>query len=133
MKECAEKSSTIAMKGCIREPLIKIEPRNCIPDELHLFIRTSDVFLSLLFTHLIRTDKNKIVILPREGTLQCGINFSVRLTESSQNSNSTSSFKFTAINRNESLIVLKRLLQCFDELISSEIAQSLAKLWIVTK
>ena len=142
MKECAEKRSPIAMKGCIRAPLIEIEPRNCVPDELHLFLRISDVLLRTFFSELIRMDKKNNVTLSSEGSLlqksvkkirSFGINFSVWLiSEGSQISNSRSSFEFTAINRYERLKVLKRLPQSFDELISSEIATSLAKLWIVS-
>jgi hypothetical protein len=51
------------MKGCIRTPLTEIEPRNCVPDELHLFLGISDVLLHTFFTELIRMDKKNNVTL----------------------------------------------------------------------
>jgi hypothetical protein len=108
MKACVKERGSSA-KGCINPPLIEIEPRNCVPDELHLFLRISDVILRTLFTELIRTDKsNKIAMSSERSLVQKSvkiitsfrINFSVWLTENSPNSRSC--FEFTAINRNES-------------------------------
>jgi hypothetical protein len=136
MKACVKERGSSA-KGCINPPLIEIEPRNCVPDELHLFLRISDVILRTLFTELIRTDKsNKIAMSSERSLVQKSvkiitsfrINFSVWLTENSPNSRSC--FEFTAINRNERLKVIKGLPQYFDELLSLQVAPSLAKLWM---
>ena len=42
------------VKGCVKPPLFEIEPENCVIDELHLFLRISDVLFEILFAELQR-------------------------------------------------------------------------------
>jgi hypothetical protein len=131
MKECLKKRGSSA-KRYINPSLIEIELRNCVPDELHHFLGISDVILCTLFTQLIRTDKNKKVATSSElNVLQRSvkitrnfwINFNVCLTDNTPNSRS--GFEFTAK-------VIKGIPWYFDELLSSQIAPSLVKLWMVS-
>ena len=38
MKMCEKQKGFESKKGCVRPPLIEIEPKDCVVDELHLFL-----------------------------------------------------------------------------------------------
>ena len=139
MKQCVIKKSIDEKKGCINLPLFEIEPQQCVPDELHMLLRISDVLFRSFFGYTIYLDKrNKTHRNIDSGLLQksvklvkgFGITFSVWMCE---NNKSNTAFEFTPLNRNERLKVLQSLPQYFDELLSDELAGPLAKLWGVSK
>ena len=49
MKKCRKAKGIDKVKGCVNPPLLEIEPRNCVIDELHLFLRISDVLFENFF------------------------------------------------------------------------------------
>ena len=138
MKQCVITKSLDGKKGCINLPLLEIEPQQCVPDELHMLLRISDVLFRSFFGHMIALDKKsktqrniESFLLQRSVKLVrgLGISFNVWLCD---NNKSNTVFEFTALNRNARLKVLKGLPQHFDELLSDELAGPLAKLWGVS-
>ena len=56
MRKCINEKTVDKKKGCINPPLLNIEPRDCVVDELHLFLRITDVLFDNLFVELCRLD-----------------------------------------------------------------------------
>ena len=101
-------------KGCNHLPLIKLDPDNIIPDELHLLLRITDVLLHNLISAAKIEDKK---ISPRGGCLElkdgpmikalidsiqsCGITFNIWEKDGN--------FEFTSIMGDEKKKLLKML------------------------
>ena len=49
MKMCEKQKGVESRKGCVRPPLIEIEPKDCVVDELHLFLRITLIMYLLGF------------------------------------------------------------------------------------
>ena len=49
MKRCLQLKTVDGKKGCKHPPLIEIEPKDCVVDELHLFLRISDILINNFF------------------------------------------------------------------------------------
>ena len=82
-------------KGCINPPLLNIEPRDCVVDELHLFLRITDVLFDNLFVELCRLDNVSTVHkngtddhVERASRFVChmGISFKITFTDGVENS-----------------------------------------------
>ena len=139
IKKCVRGKKAEIKKGCINQPLIEIEPQNSIPDELHLFLRITDVIFYTLFGHLIALDnKSRVHRTESSGHLQAGVQFVRRLGISfnvwmceDKQSKSRSAFEMTALNRNERLKILKNFPVLFDKILPQNVAVPLAKLWVV--
>ena len=58
MKECVKQKGIDKKKGCIDLPLIDIEPKNCVPDELHLFLRITDIIFNSLLKSWLNLTTN---------------------------------------------------------------------------
>ena len=43
MRKCRRTKGIDQVKGCVNPPLVQIEPKDCVLDELHLFLRITDV------------------------------------------------------------------------------------------
>ncbi len=56
MRNCVRMKDIDKSKGCIHVPLIHIEPKYCVVDELHLLLRITDVLIENLFAELYRLD-----------------------------------------------------------------------------
>ncbi len=52
MRKCRMAKGIDKVKGCVKPPLFEIEPENCVIDELHPFLRISDVLFENLFAEL---------------------------------------------------------------------------------
>lgn len=139
MKECVKQKGIDKKKGCIDLPLIDIEPKNCVPDELHLFLRITDIIFNSLFEELVKLDhKSKVHKAGESDHVQravrnvrrLGISFNVWMSEGTPGKHSRSALEMTPLNRNERLKVLKNLPSNFDDLLPNSTAVSLAKLWM---
>ncbi len=139
MRNCVKMKDIDKVKGCIRVPLIDIEPIHCVVDELHL-LRITDVLIENLFAELYRLDhKDKThrtgtgdrVVKATRKIRSFGITFDVWLAEEVTGKERTrSGLKTTALNRNERLKMFKSLPEYFDELLPNNVAVLLAKLWV---
>ena len=49
MEKCRKAKGIDKLKGCLNVPLIQVEPKDCVIDELHLFLRISDVLSTRTF------------------------------------------------------------------------------------
>ena len=112
------KRASITRKG----PLIDIEPKNCVPDELHLFLRITDIIFNSLFQELVKHDhKSKVHKTGESDHVQravrnvrrLGISFNVWMSEGTPGKHSRSALEMTPLNRNERLKVLKSLPTCY--------------------
>ena len=128
-------------KGCVHLPLIEIEPKDCVVDELHLFLRITDILFNNVFARLHTLDlKSKLHGTTTDDHVRratykirkMGISFSVWLSQEGNGRQSRSGLKLTPLNRNEKMKVLKNLPEFFDELLEAEQSAQLAKLWIVS-
>ena len=54
MRKCRMAKGIDKVKGCVKPPLFEIKPENCVIDELHLFLRISNVLFENLFAELQR-------------------------------------------------------------------------------
>ena len=111
------KRASITRKG----PLIDIEPKNCVPDELHLFLRITDIIFNSLFQELVKHDhKSKVHKTGESDHIQravrnirrLGISFNVWMSEGTPGKHSRSALEMTPLN-NERLKVLKSLPTCY--------------------
>ena len=58
---CENQKGVESKKGCVRPPLIEIEPKDCVVDELHLFLRITDILFNNVFAWLHALDlKSKL-------------------------------------------------------------------------
>ena len=114
MKECVKQKGIDKKKGCIDLPLIDIEPKNCVPDELHLFLRITDIIFNSLFEELVKLDhKSKVHKTGESDHVQravrnvrrLGISFNVWMSEGTPGKHSRSALEMTPLNRNERLKV----------------------------
>lgn len=127
-------------KGAIRQPLIHIEPSKCLPDELHLFLRITDILLTTLFAAMAATDhKNKthknggrtdhfeLALKYAKVHVSC---FKVEVKEGSR---SSTGVEVQTPNRTDSLKLLNNLPEHFNELFGEDATTStlLTKLWQV--
>ena len=65
MKMCEKQKGVESMKGCVRPPLIEIEPKDCVVDELHLFLRITDILFNNVFAWLHALDlKSSYMVQP---------------------------------------------------------------------
>ena len=53
MKECVSKKGIDNIKGCVNLPLINVEPKYCVVDELHLFLRITDILYEIFLQNCI--------------------------------------------------------------------------------
>lgn len=125
-------------KGCINPPLLEIEPANCVVDELHLFLRITDVLLVSFFSKMVALDHAyRVHQTGTDGNVSAatghinklGVSFNVWMKK--EGGKETSKLEMTTLNRNERLRVLRGLPSSFDKLLPSEVSCRLAKLWLV--
>ena len=141
MKMCEKQKGVESKKGCVRLPVIEVEPKDCVVDELHLFLRITDILFNNVFARLHATLDLKSKL---HGTIaddhvcratykirKMGISFSVWLSQEGNGKQSRSGLELTPLNRNEKRKVLKNLPEFFDEFLKAEQSAQLAKLWIV--
>ena len=130
------KTTVDIKKGCIRKPLLEIEPSDCVVDELHLFLRISDVLFQSFFSKMVALDHaHKVHKTGVDGNVSRAVNcinkldvpFKVWVKEDSPK------LEMTTLNRNRRLKVISGLPYSFDELLPSEISGHLAKLWLVSE
>ncbi len=140
MANCLKGMTVNQKKGCIHPPLINIEPRDCVVDELHLFLRITDVLFESLFVELHRLDYQ--AQLHKIGTddhinrtesivRRVSSEFRIRFTDN-ETTRSKSGLEATGLNRNHRLRILANLPASFDELLPNNLALPLAKLWMVS-
>lgn len=102
------------VKGCVRDPLVNIEPSKCVIDELHLFLRISDILIGTLFAELFKIDhKNrdtKHVSQALKIIHEHGVSFRVQVAEKT-GKQSRSGVDFTSINRTDRLKILNAFLK----------------------
>ena len=103
-KECVKQKGIDKKKGCIDLPLIDIEPKNCVPDELHLFLRITDIIFNSLFEELVKLDyKSKVHKTGESDHVQravrnvrrLGISFNVWMSEGTPGKHSRSALEMT--------------------------------------
>ena len=135
------KKGVESKKGCVRLPLIEVEPKDCVVDELHLFLRITDIRFNNVFARFHALDlKSKLhgtttddhVCRATYKIRKMDISFSVWLSQEGNGKQSRSGLELTPINRNEKMKVLKNLPEFFGELLEAEQSAQLAKLWIVS-
>ena len=137
MRKCRLSKGIHKVKGCVNPPLIAIEPRNCVIDELHLFLRISDVLFENLFAELRRLSFRAKTL--KTGTCdhvekvvsairKCGVSFNVWMSKEGGRQ-SRSGMEMTSLNRNEKLKVMYSLSDCFDDLLPIETAVPVTKPW----
>lgn len=132
-----DKITVDSKKGCINKPLLEIEPSNCVVDELHLFLRISDVLLLSLFNKLVALDHAYKVHQTGTGgnvsaavqlIKKLGVSFSLWIKDEGKGTK----LEMTTLNRNDRLKVMSGLPSSFDKLLPSEVSGHLAKLWLVS-
>jgi len=137
MRECRLAKGIHKVKGCVHPPLINVEPEDCVIDELHLFLRITDVLFENLFTELSRlshraktngTGRSDHVEQAVSAIRGCGVSFNVRPSNEGSRQ-SRSGMEMTSLNRNEKLKVMTSLTDHFDDLLPPETAASITKLW----
>ena len=128
MKECVKQKGIDKKKGCIDLPLIDIEPKNCVPDELHLFLKITDIIFNSLFEELVKLDhKSKVhktdhVQRAVRNVRRLEISINVWMSEGTPGKHSRSALEMTPLDRNERLKVLKTLPSNFDDLLPNSTA-----------
>ena len=141
MKECVSKKGIDNIKVCVNLPLINVEPKYCVVDELHLFLRITDILYEFFFAELHRLDhkaktfttgSDHRVIRATRMIRRKGISLNVWLSKYDSSRKSRSGIETSTLNRNEKLKVLKFLLESFDDLLPNNVAVPLAKLWVVS-
>ena len=134
MSKCRLSKGIHKVKGCVNPPLIAIKPRI---DELHLFLRISDVLFENLFAELYRlsfraktlkTGRCDHVGKAVSAIRKCGVSFNVWMSKEGGRQ-SRSGMEMTSLNRNEKLKVMYSLSDCFDDLLPIETAVPVTKLW----
>ena len=141
MKMCEKRKGVESKKRCVRPALIEIEPKDCVVDKLHLFLRITDILFNNVFARLHTLDlKSKLHGTTTDDHVRratykirkMGISFSLWLSQEGNGKQSRSGLELTPLNRNEKMKVLKNLPEFFDELLEAEQSAQLAKLWIVS-
>ena len=142
MRKCINEKTVDNKKGCINPPLLNIEPRDCVVDELHLLLRITDVLFDNLFVELCRLDYVSTVHkngtddhVERASRFVCrmGISFKVTFTDGMENRRkSKNGVSLSPLNRNDRLKILIGLPSAFDDLLPNSLAVHLAKLWVVS-
>ena len=107
-------------------------------DELHLFLRISDVLFENLFAELQRLSHRSKTLKTGDPTdhveravsaiRKSGVSFNVWLSKEGTRQ-SRSGLEMTSLNRNEKLKVMNSLPDCFDDLLPSNTAVPLKTLW----
>ena len=138
MRKCRMAKGINKVKGCVKPPLFEIEPENCVIDELHLFLRISDVLFENLFAELQRLslrakthrtgEPSDHVERAVSAIRRSGVSFNVWLSKEGTRQ-SRSGLEMTSLNRNEKLKVMNSLPDCFDDFLPSDTAVSLKTLW----
>ena len=52
MRRCQKQKSIAGKKGCVHSPLVEIEPKDCLVDELHLFLCITDILFKSFFIEM---------------------------------------------------------------------------------
>ena len=61
VKMCEKPKGVESKKECVRPSPIEIEPKDCVVDELHLFLRITDILFNNVFARLHALDlKSKL-------------------------------------------------------------------------
>ena len=123
-------------KGCTEQPLLEIEPSDCVVDELHLFLRITDVLFQSFFSKMVALDHAHKVHKTGSGDhvsraaqyiTELGVPFKVWVKE-----DSSKTVEMTTLNRNRRLKVISGLPTSFDKLLPEELSSRLAQLWLVS-
>ncbi len=129
MRSCEKQKGDESKKGCVRPPLIEMEPKDCVVDEIHLFLLIKDILFNNVFARLHTLDmKSKLHGTTTDDNVRrvtnkirkMGISFSVWLSQEGNGKQSRSGLEITPINRNEKMKVLKNLPEFFDKLLEAD-------------
>lgn len=110
MKRQVANKTVDGKKGCINMPLLDIEPLSCVVDELHLFLRISDVLFQSFFNKMVALDHAyKVHKTGVDGNVSAavehiralGISFNVWMKDDGKGD---SKLQMTTLNRNKSLV-----------------------------
>ena len=127
-------------QGSIHPPLINCEPQDIVLDELHLLLRGSDVLLRNLINQCRAIDHHErehrggnsrkvrqLEVLVRS----CGVSFQIWQAKDGDRRAVAGKYEWTALSGRHKLLVMQQLPRKLEEVLPSEDAERVAKLWDV--